>query len=62
MQELSDAQLLREYAEHGTEAAFREIVTRHTDVVYSSALRQVGSPDLAQDVAQNIFGDLARKA
>lgn len=62
MQELSDAQLLRAYAEHGQEAAFREIVTRHTDVVYSSALRQVGSPDLARDVAQSVFGDLARKA
>jgi RNA polymerase sigma factor (sigma-70 family) len=62
MHEGSDAQLLREYAGHGDEAAFREIVARHTDLVYSSALRQVGSPDLAQDVAQSVFTDLARKA
>ncbi|MEO8427811.1 MAG: sigma factor [Verrucomicrobiota bacterium] len=57
-----DLQLLLEYAEHGSEAAFREIVVRHTDLVYSSALRQVTSPDLAHDVAQSVFVDLARKA
>ena len=62
MQEKSDAQLLRDYAEHGAEAAFCEIVVRHTDLVYSSALRQVTSPDLARDVAQSVFTDLARKA
>ncbi len=57
-----DAQLLRDYAEHGDEAAFRELAARHTDLIYSSALRQVGSPDLACDVAQSVFTDLARKA
>ncbi len=62
MQEKSDAQLLREYAEHANEAAFREIVNRHAGLVYSSALRQVTSPDLARDVAQSVFTDLARKA
>jgi RNA polymerase sigma factor (sigma-70 family) len=62
MHELSDAQLLRAYAERGHEPAFREIVTRHTDLVYSAALRQVASPDLARDVAQGVFTDLARKA
>jgi len=34
MQEKSDAQWLRDYAEHGTEAAFREIVGRHTDLIF----------------------------
>jgi RNA polymerase sigma factor (sigma-70 family) len=58
----SDAQLLRDYAERGTEAAFREIVLRHADLVYASALRQVICPDLARDVAQTVFMDLARKA
>ena len=62
MHEKSDAQLLREYADHANEAAFREIVNRHAGLVYSSALRQVTSPDLARDVAQAIFTDLARKA
>src|SRR6266436_1579510 len=62
MQSKSDAQLLREYAEHGTEAAFAEIVTRHTNLVYSAALRQVNSPDLAAEVAQSVFIGLARGA
>ena len=62
MSEVSDAQLLRDYAEHGHESAFREIVARHTDAVYSAALRQVLSHDLACDVAQSVFTDLARKA
>ena len=62
MHEQSDAQLLRDYAEHGDEAAFHEIVTRHTDFVYSAALRQMNSPDLAGDIAQSVFTDLARKA
>src|SRR5512133_810506 len=62
MQEQSDIQLLRSYAEHGGEAAFCEIVIRHGGVVYASALRQAGSPDLAHDIAQSVFTDLARKA
>src|SRR5258705_7609845 len=62
MTEKSDVQLLREYAEDGNEGAFRELVVRHTDLVYSAALRQVASPDLARDVAQSVFTDLARKA
>src|SRR5690349_8126384 len=62
MHDQSDAQLLRSYVEDGNETAFREIVDRHTGLVYGSALRQVISPDLAQDVAQSVFTDLARKA
>jgi RNA polymerase sigma factor (sigma-70 family) len=62
MQEKSDAHLLREYAEKGNEAAFRELVHRHTNLVYSAAWRQVASPDIASDVAQSVFTDLARKA
>ena len=62
MQAKSDAALLRQYAGQSDEAAFREIVVRHTDLVYASALRQVGVPDLARDIAQSVFTDLARKA
>jgi RNA polymerase sigma factor (sigma-70 family) len=58
----SDAQLLREYAEHGTEAAFTEVVTRNTNLVYSAALRQVNSPDIAAEVAQCVFVGLAQGA
>src|SRR5436309_8380217 len=62
MQEKSDAELLREYVGQGNEAAFREIVTRHADLVYASALRQIRSPEFARDIAQTVFTDLARKA
>jgi hypothetical protein len=62
MDETSDARLLRDYAQHGNEAAFRETVVRHPDLVYFAALRQLDSPDLAGDVAQNVFADLVCKA
>jgi RNA polymerase sigma factor (sigma-70 family) len=62
MQPKSDAQLLREYAQNGTEAAFAEIVNRYTNLVYSCALRQVGSPDIAAEIAQGVFLGLARGA
>src|SRR2546422_10042480 len=62
MQRKTDAQLLREYARNGSEAAFGELVSRHADLVYSAALRQVIEPDFARDVAQSVFADLARKA
>jgi RNA polymerase sigma factor (sigma-70 family) len=62
MREKTDVELLRDYAERGQEAAFRELVTRYTDLVYSAALRQLESTDLAGDITQGVFLDLARKA
>lgn len=58
-----DGELLRRYAEARAEVAFAELVERHLQLVYSAALRQVnGDAHLAQDVAQSVFTDLARKA
>jgi RNA polymerase sigma factor (sigma-70 family) len=58
-----DAQCLRRYAEHGSEEAFRELVDRHLPMVYSTAIRILGGDaQLAEDVAQRVFSDVARKA
>src|ERR1041385_3693351 len=60
---IPDGELLRRYIESHSESAFAELVARHLDLVYSTALRQVnGDAHLAQDVAQTVFIDLARKA
>jgi RNA polymerase sigma factor (sigma-70 family) len=58
-----DAQLLRRYVEGKSEAAFAELVRCHLGLVYGVALRQTGGDTaLAEDVAQQVFTDLARKA
>ncbi|HEY5913800.1 MAG TPA: sigma-70 family RNA polymerase sigma factor [Verrucomicrobiae bacterium] len=58
-----DVELLRQLANDGSEAAFSELVVRHLDLVYSTALRVLrGDVHLAQDVVQTVFIDLARKA
>jgi RNA polymerase sigma factor (sigma-70 family) len=55
--------LLAEYARNGSDTAFRELVTRYVDLVYSTALRLVeGDTHRAEDVSQTVFLDLARKA
>jgi RNA polymerase sigma factor (sigma-70 family) len=61
---MTDSQtLLAEYAGSGSESAFRELVTRYIGLVYATALRLVeGDTHLAEDVAQTVFMDLARKA
>jgi RNA polymerase sigma factor (sigma-70 family) len=58
----SDLDLLRRFAWDNAQDAFAEIVRRHLNLVYSAALRQVRSPQLAEEIAQSVFGDLARVA
>jgi RNA polymerase sigma factor (sigma-70 family) len=59
----ADSELLRRYVDEKSEAAFTELVQRHVGLVYSVALRRVGGDaQLAEDVAQKAFADLARKA
>jgi len=60
---LDDRQLLGQYASQGLEAAFRELVSRYVNLVFSTALRRVdGDVHRAEDVSQIVFADLARKA
>ena len=44
----SDLALLKDYAENRIQASFTALVKRHVDLVYSAALRQVRSPQLAE--------------
>src|SRR5215813_14381 len=62
MSERTDSQLLRDYAETGSEAAFGELARRHVDLVFSAAQRVVCDSHLAEDVTQAVFVALAKNA
>jgi RNA polymerase sigma factor (sigma-70 family) len=59
---MSDHELLRIYARDRSQTAFADLVTRHLDLVYAAARRITRSPHLAEDVAQSVFLDLARRS
>jgi len=60
MKMTSDLDLLGKFARGHSQDAFTELVKRHVNLVYSAALRQVRSPQLAEEIAQSVFADLAR--
>jgi RNA polymerase sigma factor (sigma-70 family) len=60
--ETDDRNLLREFASRRSEDAFAMLVSRHVNLVYSVALRHVRSHQLAEEVTQSVFTDLARNA
>ena len=62
MQEPADTELLRQYAEEDSEAAFAALVTRYIHLIYSAALRQTGNSHAAEEITQAVFIILARKA
>jgi RNA polymerase sigma factor (sigma-70 family) len=57
-----DFELLQRFMRHGEQSAFTDVVRRHLDLVFATALRKVEDPGAAQEVAQNVFTVLARKA
>jgi len=59
---IDDMDLVRQYARCKGEEAFAALVSRHVNLVYSVALRQVRDPHLAEEITQTVFIILARKA
>jgi len=59
---MGDLELLEQYVRQRSQDAFKEIVRRHIDLVYSAALRQVHDRHAAEDITQLAFLALARKA
>src|SRR5438477_3431495 len=58
----SDAELLQRYGQSGQHADLAPLVQRYVDLVYSAARRQLGDAHDAQDVVQQVFVILLRKA
>ena len=60
---LSDAELLHRYVTHHDEQAFTAFVLRHLAQVHNAAWRRCGEQaQVAEEVAQRVFCDVARKA
>ena len=58
----SDFALMREFVREGSQPAFATLARRHLDLVYATALRKVDDSGGAEEIAQNVFFALARKA
>jgi uncharacterized protein (TIGR03435 family) len=62
MQPMDDNVLLQKYAETNSDEAFAALVAKYINLVYSVAVRGVGNPASAEEIAQAVFIILARKA
>lgn len=58
----ADFELLRAYARAGDQRALADVIRRHLDLVYATALRKISDPGAAEEISQDVFRALARKA
>ena len=58
----TDFEWLQQFARAGNQNAFRDIVSRHIKLVFATALHKTGDAGGAEEISQNVFGILARKA
>lgn len=59
----TETELMQRYVGQRDERAFAELVQRHVGLVYATAHRVTGGrAHLAEEIAQKVFADLARKA
>jgi RNA polymerase sigma factor (sigma-70 family) len=59
---MNDSELLRQFVDTGSDSLFAQIVERHVHAVYWTAHRVLQNNHLAEEVAQDAFCLLARKA
>jgi RNA polymerase sigma factor (sigma-70 family) len=59
---MTDRDLLQQYVQHGSEAAFTQLVSRYVKLVYSVCRRRLRDAHLAEDATQAVFLVLAKKA
>jgi uncharacterized protein (TIGR03435 family) len=62
MPELTDGELLADFARSGSGEAFAALVARYVNLVYSTALRFTGNAHHAEEISQAVFIILSRKA
>ena len=59
---MDDLELIKEWTDRGSDDAFRSLVERHVNLVFSVARRSVPTPHQAEEITQTVFIILARKA
>lgn len=60
--ETNDSSLLKEFVKSTGKQAFRQLVEKYQDMVFSTALRRTGDRGLAEEVAQDVFLFVAEQA